>query len=170
MSETRERIAREIRRSPGIHFRGLVRGLDLAPGQVQYHLRRLRATDRVVGEEVGGRTHFFEPDVDPRERRQLATLRRETARDVVAHLAEAGPSSPGTVAGALDIARSTLEFHLDRLVAADLVEKTYDARGHVTLGLRDEERVARCLAAIQPSLPERLTDRFARLVDRLLAE
>ena len=170
MSETRERIADHVRESPGVHFRGLVRALDLAPGQVQYHLRRLREADRVVREEVAGRTHFFDPGYESRERRQIAVLRRETARDVVALLAAREPLAPATVADRLDIARSTLEFHLDRLTAVDLVTKSYDAEGRVTLALADHETVAHLLDALQPSLPERLTDRFTRLVDGLLAD
>ncbi|MGM0397617.1 MAG: winged helix-turn-helix transcriptional regulator, partial [Halobacteriota archaeon] len=38
MVETRTRIAEAVRTQPGIHFNGLVRSLDLATGQVQYHL------------------------------------------------------------------------------------------------------------------------------------
>jgi predicted transcriptional regulator len=170
VSETRERIADHVQRSPGVHFRGLVRALDLAPGQVQYHLRRLRRDDRVVREEVGGRTHFFDPGVDPAERRQIALLRRETARDVVALLADRGPQSPARLADQLGIARSTLEFHVERLIDAGLVGKSYDARGRVTLSLADPAAVGHLLDALQPSLPERLTDRFTRLVDSLLAE
>ena len=170
MSDTRERIAAHVREAPGVHFRGVVRALDLAPGQVQYHLRRLERADRVVETAVRGRTHYFPPEVDPTDRRAIALLRRETARDVVTHLATAGPSSPDEVATALDIARSTLEHHLEGLVAEDLVRKEYDSRGRVTLTVGDEARVARGLSSVRPTLPERLVDRFTRLVDDLLEE
>ena len=86
MSDTRAAIAEHVREHPGIHFNELVRSLDLAPGQVQYHLRRLRSGGRVVGESLYGRTHYYEPGYDPWERRALALLRRETDRDVLAAL------------------------------------------------------------------------------------
>lgn len=170
MTTTRERIAAHVEHSPGIHFRGLARALDIAPGQAQYHLRKLDREGAVVAETVGGRRHLFPPGYDERERLALATLRRETARDVLATLVRNGPSRPGAVADDLAIARSTLEWHLDRLVDASLVAKRRDEGGRVTLVLSDTALVADLLDDVEPTLPERLVDRFTRLVDDLLSD
>ncbi|SHG98615.1 winged helix-turn-helix transcriptional regulator [Halobaculum gomorrense] len=164
---TRERVADYVLAHPGLHFNELVRRLDLAPGQAQYHLRRLVRADRVVDEEVSGRTHYFDPGIDPIERERLALFRRETAREAVVELLD-GPARPDAVAGEVGVARSTLEHHLDGLVDAGVVEKRRDARGRVTLALTDPEATARSLRRIEPSLPDRLLDRFTRLVDALL--
>ncbi|MFC6793858.1 winged helix-turn-helix transcriptional regulator [Halobaculum halobium] len=163
---TRERVADYVFAHPGIHFNELVRRLDLAPGQAQYHLRRLVREDRVVGEEVSGRTHYFDPTVAPIDRRRLALFRRETARDAVVELLDA-PARPDAVADAVGVARST-QWHLDGLVEAGVVEKRRDAHGRVTLALTDPEATAALLQQIEPSLPDRLLDRFTRLVDALL--
>lgn len=170
MSETRARIAEHVRAHPGVHFSGIERALDLAPGQVQYHLRRLREGGSIDAEAVYGRTHYYPSGVDAWDRRALALLRRETARDVVAVLLDGGPARPGAVTASLDIARSTLEWHVDRLVESDLVEKRRDERNRVTLALTREADVVRLLRDADPTLLGRLVDRFARLVDRLLAE
>ncbi|MFW5918782.1 MAG: winged helix-turn-helix transcriptional regulator, partial [Halanaeroarchaeum sp.] len=90
MVETRTRIADAVRSTPGIHFNGLVRSLDLATGQVQYHLKRLLSEETIVKVELYGRTHYFPDTYDDWERRTLALLRRETTRDVVAVLFEMG--------------------------------------------------------------------------------
>ncbi|MFC7098564.1 winged helix-turn-helix transcriptional regulator [Halobaculum marinum] len=164
---TRDRLADYVDAHPGLHFNELVRRLDLAPGQAQYHLRRLARDDRVVGERVSGRTHYFDPGLDPLERRRIALFRRETARDAVVELLD-GPASPAAVADAVGVARSTLEHHLDGLVATGVVEKRRDSGGRVTLALVDPEATARSLARIEPSVPDRLLDRFTRLVDALL--
>lgn len=166
MSATRERIASRVRRDPGIHFNELVRELDLAPGQVQYHLRKLRD---VVADDRYGRTHYFPPGYDAHERAALALLRRETAADVVSVLMDDGPLAAGETADRAGIARSTLSWHLDRLVEADLVAKRYD-RGRVVLSLVDPTGTARLLDRADPTLPGRLVDRFTRLVDSLLEE
>ena len=166
MSETRARIRRRIERDPGIHFRALTRGLELATGQVQYHLGRL---DDIRVERVSGRTHYYPPGYDAWERTGLALLRRETARDVVTALYGAEGARPDDVANRVGIARSTLEHHLDGLVAGDVVEKRRDGT-RVTLSLvRPEETVA-LLGTVEPGLAERLTDRFECLVDSLLDE
>jgi predicted transcriptional regulator len=167
VSETRERIADRVAADPGIHFSELVRELNLAPGQVQYHLRRL---DGVDAADLYGRTHYYPSTVDERDRRVLAALRRETARDALAVLLRRGPTPPAAVADELGVARSTLEWHLDRLVAEDLVRKSRDRRGRVTLVLADPDWIGAHLDAVEPSLPERLVDRFDRLLDGLLPE
>lgn len=165
---TRDRIRRAIETDPGVHFSELTRVLDLAPGQVQYHLRQLRGEDVVVDERYG-RSHCFPPDYDPWERGALALLRRETSADVVAYLLDAGEAAPAEVTEALGIARSTLEYHLDRLCEQGLVEKHHE-RGRVTLVPAAPERTADLLRKADPSMSERLTDRFTRLVDGLLSE
>lgn len=170
MSDTRERVRAAIESDPGVHFRGLVRELDLAPGQVQHHVRRLRRADDVVATDHRGRTHYFTPAYDERERAAIAALRRETARDVVAHLLERGESDPSDVADAVGVARSTLAWHVDALVDADVVEKRRVDGNRVRLTLVDPEATARLLATVDPSLVERLVDRFERLVDGLLEE
>jgi predicted transcriptional regulator len=165
VSGSRERIQRYVAAHPGVHFNRLVRDLDLAAGQVQHHLEKLRRDDAVVAEPLYGRTHYYTPDYGPWERGALAVVRRETARDVLLHLIEHGPSAPGSVASALDVARSTLEWHLEHLTEQGLVEKRRGDDGRVTLALVRPEETVRLLRLIEPSLPERLVDRFTRLVD-----
>lgn len=169
--DARTRIADRIAADPGIHFNALVRALDLAPGQVQYHLRELLSGDRFVAESLYGRTHYYPAGTDPWERRALAALRRETAADVVAALAarDGGSARPAEVVEELGIARSTLEYHLDRLTEVGVVEKRRED-GRVTLALARPAETAELLRAVDPSLPARLADRFERLVDGLLPE
>jgi predicted transcriptional regulator len=168
LTDQRARILDLLNRQPGLHFAALARQLDLATGQAQYHLKRLRRAGRLVTHEHDGRTHYFPPDVDPAERRIVATLRRETARDIVATLVEDGPSRPNAVADRVGIARSTLEWHCDRLMEADLLRKEREERGRVTLALTDERDAVHWLLVVDPSATDRLVDRFTRLVDGLL--
>jgi len=168
VTDQRTRILDLLDRKPGLHFAALARQLDLATGQAQYHLTRLRRGDRLVAHEHDGRTHYFLPDVDPAERRIVATLRRETARDIVADLVEHGPSRPSAVVDRVGIARSTLEWHCDRLTDAALVHKQRDERGRVTLTPTDERDAVHWLLVVDPAATDRLVDRFTRLVDGLL--
>lgn len=170
MSEVRHSIRRRVRLDPGIHFNALVRELDLAAGQTQYHLRRLLRSEEIVADEFYGRTHYYPDDYEPQERGAIALLRRETSRDIVLYLIEHGPARPEEVADGVEIARSTLEWHLSHLVEQDLVDKEYDDRNRVTLHLASPERTGRLLARVSPSVADRLLDRFGRLVDKLLED
>jgi predicted transcriptional regulator len=170
VSDVRAAIGRRVERDPGIHFNELVRELDLATGQTQYHVRRLVRSGELVAERLYGRTHYYPTGFAERERRTLALLRRETARAVVRHLSERGPSRPAAVADDVGVARSTLEWHVSHLAEQSLVEKRYDERGRVCLHLADPERTGRLLSRVTPTAPDRLVDRFVRLVDLLLED
>jgi predicted transcriptional regulator len=168
MTETRTQIAEHIGSHPGIHFNELVRSLDLAPGQAQHHVRRLVGDGTVRRSEFYGRTHYYPPEFDGWERATLALFRRETAREVLGYLLEHGEARPDDVATALDIARSTLEWHLDHLVEQDIVRKERDIRNRVTLVLEHPEQTRDLLVRVSPSMPERFVDRFTRLVDSMV--
>lgn len=170
MVETRTRIADAVRSTPGIHFNGLVRSLDLATGQVQYHLKRLLAEESVVKTELYGRTHYFPDTYDEWERRTLALLRRETTRDVVAVLFEMGSARPNELAETLDLARSTLEWHLDHLIEQDVAVKRYTSRNQVSIELARPEDTIELVRSADPTLLGKMVSRFTRLVDRMLAE
>lgn len=170
MTDTRTRIVTYVGEHPGIHFNELVRRLGLASGQVQHHVRQSLANGTLEAKSLYGRTHYYPPEYDEWERRALALLCRETAGDVVAVILERGEVRPATVAEVLDIARSTLEWHLDRLVEQDIVDKQYNANKHVRLTLSRPAETAYLLREAYPSMPDRMVDRFTRLVDRLLGE
>ncbi len=167
MSETRHRIREHIEANPGIHFNALARQLDLGAGQVQYHVRKLLSTDRIVDEPVYGRTHYYPPTYTPWERTTVALARRETCREVLWYLLAAESARPDEVTEAVGIARSTLQWHLDRLVEADLVEKRHVRGGIVLEPVRPAE-IRRLLEEVTPSAGDRLVDRFVSVVDGAL--
>ena len=164
---TRDRIRDLVAREPGVHFNAVVRRLDITSGQAQYHLHRLRTADAITAESRYGRTHYYTGEFDEWERHAVAVLRRETARDVTTTLLAADSTRPNQVAADLGIARSTLEHHLEHLEAADVVRKERDDSGHVTLHVPRPAETVRLLDLVTPSLPDRLVDRFERLLDSL---
>ncbi len=168
MNETRQHIRTHVYRRPGIHFNRLVRESGYAPGQVQYHLRRLGDTDDVVDGQFYGRTHYYPPEYDDWERGALALLRRETAREITLYVLEEGPARPGEVADALGIARSTLSWQAARLVECEVIEKRRDEHARMQLAPAHPERTGALLSRTAPSFPDRLVDRFVALVDGVL--
>ncbi|AZH25656.1 winged helix-turn-helix transcriptional regulator [Haloplanus aerogenes] len=165
MSDVRRQVREHVRTNPGVHFNELARNLDIATGQAQYHLRRLGRSDEVVAEHIRGRTHYFDPEYDAWERRTLALYRRETARDIITLLLEAGTLSAAAIAERLELARSTVSWHVDTLADADIVDQSYGARGQVEVTLAHPEETIQFLETVTPSLADTLVDRFVRLVD-----
>ena len=173
MTSTNAAVKDCIYRNPGLHFNAIGRHLDIATGQTQYHLRRLTNQEAVQKEAICGRTHYYPPTYSAWERGTIALLRRETTREVVLCLLQTPGMQPAKIASRLDLARSTIEWHLSRLVEYGVVTKTASqngTHGSTTIRLRNEEAVYRLLREIEPRLIDRLVDRFANLADDLLTE
>lgn len=166
--QTRTTIVTHVQEYPGIHFNELVRSLDLASGQVQHHVNRLLETGKLVDEHLYGRTHYYPPSYDDWDRRTLALLRQETARNILISLLAAPGARPNIVAENIGVARSTLEYHCGHLLEQGLIEKRRDEQGCVTLYTTRPEETARLLKEVSPSLSDRFVDRFMRLVDHSL--
>jgi predicted transcriptional regulator len=165
MTTVRREVRRHIQSNPGVHFNELARNLDIATGQAQYHVRRLLDDGSVDSEELRGQTHYFPDGYDQFERRTLALLRRETVRALIVHALDAGEPSAADLAEDLDVARSTVSWHISTLVEAGVAEKTYDAQGRTHIRLTDPEATQTLLQEVKPSLPDKLVDRFTRLID-----
>lgn len=168
MSGVRRRIENYVHSNPGVHFNEIVRNLNLGTGQTQYHLRKLLGSGALVAEHRYGKTHYFDGCHDAWERSALTLLRRETDRAIVTLVLETGHLSPASIAENLDIARSTVEWHLDRLTSENILEKEYDDTGRVSLRVVDPDATRSLLSTIEPGLSDRFLDRFTRLVDDAL--
>jgi len=170
VSDTRSRIRDCISREPGIHFNDITRQLDIATGQTQYHVRKLRRSGKLQKEAIAGRTHYYPPTYSQWERTTIALLRRETTREIVLFLLGHGEVAPAEITERLDLARSTVEWHLSRLVEHDVTRKRETDNSRVVVSLCDETNVYRLLREIEPGLLDRVVDRFSRLTDELLEE
>jgi len=168
VTDQRARITSHVADHPGVHFSALRESLGLATGQTQYHLHRLVRAGDLARVEFYGRTHYYPRDCPSWDRAALALARRETARDALFALLERGPTPPAVIADDIDVARSTLEHHVDHLVAHDVVRKERDSHNRVTLALVRPEETARVLETVAPSVGDRFVDRFLRLVDNVL--
>lgn len=165
MTETRGVVREHVETHPGVYFNELTRDLDIATGQAQYHLRRLLDSGVVDSEAVRGRTHYFPTGYDPWERRTIALLHRETVRSIIVYTLEVSEASATELTEELGVARSTVSWHVSTLVEADIAEKVYDQQGRSHIRLTRPEETRDLLGEVTPSLPERLVDRFTRLVD-----
>ncbi|MUV58056.1 winged helix-turn-helix transcriptional regulator [Halogeometricum sp. CBA1124] len=148
MTDTRTQIRTYVDSHPGVHFNGLVRSLDLAPGQVQHHVRRLVDAERLVREEFYGRTHYYPPGLTEWERATVALYHRDTARAILTRLLDDGEARPAALAEELGVARSTLEWHVGHLEEQGVLQKQRDIRNRVTLVLERPAATAAVLARL----------------------
>jgi len=117
----RHRILSLLEDEPGLHLGALARALDLSESTLRHHLAKLEEADLVVRREADGYTCYFRPGTDPREREALARLRSPTAEAILSALCSGNHDSQRAVARALDLAPSTVSYHVGRLRDAGLL-------------------------------------------------
>lgn len=160
--DMRRRLLEAVRRFPGLHLRELARQLDTSVALVSYHLENLLEAGlvRVEAEERYQRVFAVGDDwaLRPEDRRWLAALRQPKALHVALHMLDVrGPVRHGDLVEALGIGKSTLTFHLKKLQAVGIVEKTPSQQFVLT----DARRLERLLLEHEPT-PD-LLGRFERL-------
>lgn len=158
-----------VTENPGAHFNDIVESVGITPDKLQRVSEQLEIEDTLAIVDLYGKTHYYPPGYDPWEQKLIALCRRETSREILLYLLENGSSSPSEVVDDVGIARGTLEWHVERLIDADVVTKERDSWA-VELAVVDPEAVTRILQEIQPTLPERWLDRTSRLLDHLLED
>lgn len=138
--------------------------MGMATGTLQHHLRVLEDRGLVEVEREGRYTRYFVSlEVDRRDKEMLGVLRQETARRVVLILLEEGVSRLTVLSDRLELAPSTVSFHLGSLEEAGVVEKP--KRG--LYRLVDEARVRDVLVTYRESFTDRAVDRVVSLVTGL---
>lgn len=166
--DVRQRVYDAVRRYPGIHLREIERQIGVSAPLAQYHLKKLVEAGFVDIHEQGGYARHYPTDkgksasVTPADLPIVGLLREEVPLHVVLVLLDKGPMTHTDLVAELQVAKSTLSYHLAKLAEAEVVERAgSDAR----LRLKDRERMYRLLLAYRPT--PSLLDRFAQLWEDL---
>jgi DNA-binding transcriptional ArsR family regulator len=153
-NETREQLYEEIKDDPGIHAHALSEAVDIGWGTTVYHLRRLERNGFVNSEKRGRYRRFFPASgFMERQREVLSVLQNETTEDIAALVREDPGLNQSAICDELDISPSLANWHLNRLIDAELVDRERRGRTvHYTPGEAWEalERAAEVEAAEVP--------------------
>ncbi|EFW92609.1 regulatory protein [Haladaptatus paucihalophilus DX253] len=163
--ESRRVIFGEIRETPGIHFRELLRRHEYAQGTIQYHLRWLEDEGLVESSDDGNFTRYYPAhSFEAADKSTMNALRRTYSRRIIALLASEERLSTAALSERVGKSRSTVSWHLSRLHEEEIVEKERDGRT-VLYSLRDPDQVMRLYATYQASFRDRLLDKVLDLWD-----
>lgn len=151
-----------VRQVPGIHLRGIERATDLPLGQVVYHLDRLQRMGLIASQRDRGFRRFYTTrDVDRGEKRWIAALRHKTPRQIVLELLRRPGQTHKSLRDAVGVAGSTLTFHLQRLVEADVLRRER-AGAAVVYEVANREAVLEVLAQRHDTFADPDVARFVR--------
>lgn len=165
--ETRRKIYELIRKSPGIHFREIERRLNIAIGNLQYHLYYLEKENLIRSERDGEYIRYYPKDcmLDEIDRKIISFLRRRTARRILIYLLTNPNANNKEIAQGIGLSPSTISWHLNKLLEAKIVERKKEGRESF-FRVKDLERVARLLITYKESFLDRLVEGFVEVWER----
>jgi len=157
---TRGRITEYIRANPGTHLRGIVRRMGLSIGVVEYHLHRLLRSGRIASVKYGSKKVYYSSgELPERDASLIAMLRDRVTRQIVLQLITWPGLRFTDILDRVKTSKSTLSFHLSRLVKASILYQEPVGREKF-FWVAEPEHVARTLATFHETFVDDAVDRF----------
>jgi len=136
-NSTRTDIYEFIVANPGIQFRGICTGLDIAIGTAEFHLGVLKKAGLISFFRDGKYKRFFaSKKFSQKEMRLIALLRHETIREIVKTISSEKTVSHCKLASDLAITSQGLTWQMNRLREEGIIQENY-AGLKVTYSLND---------------------------------
>lgn len=128
--EIRREIYNYILQYPGLHLRELSRRLHIPFSTLSYHLRFLEKRE-LIKEKTEGRynRYYITEKIGHREKEMIGILRKDTPRTIILYLLVHIYSSQIEISSSLKKHPTTIEFHLKKLLALDIIEPVQPVDG-----------------------------------------
>lgn len=149
---SRRSIYECVMQHAGAHLRDVARRSGMPLGTALYHLDRLEEAGLVVARRDGRYKRYFTAQgMGRREKEVVSLLRHDVPRRIVYALLSGGPATQRALCETIGVSRSTLSFHVNRLVVAGLVART-EARPEGIYALAEPDLARDLLSRFQGSL------------------
>jgi DNA-binding transcriptional ArsR family regulator len=120
-----------VRAEPGVSTHRLAESVDFGWSTLMYHLRVLERTEKIVSVRDGRYKRFFDRESGKFANGRkfvVAVLKNEATYAIAQHILARPGITQKELSGLLDLAPSSIHWHVERLASADLLEKRRD--GH----------------------------------------
>ncbi|MGC2668558.1 MAG: winged helix-turn-helix transcriptional regulator [Candidatus Nitrosopolaris sp.] len=146
----------QIRDTPGVRYRELMRLTGLSNGVLEYHLRILEKSDRIKVDRLEGkRARYYSIDIPTDESHILGFIRNNVSRQIVTFILQHELCTFDEILEHIKKAPSTSSWHLKRLSKAAIISVTYGKRYQLYQVL-DSKFVEEILYKYEESLENKL--------------
>jgi predicted transcriptional regulator len=126
-NSTQSEVYNFIVANPGIQFRGICAGLDIAIGAAEFHLGVLKKAGLISFVRDGKYKRFFvTKKFSLREMKLISLLRHGTIREILKRIAAETTVSHGKLASQLSITSQGLTWQMSRLRKEGIIQESTD--------------------------------------------
>jgi predicted transcriptional regulator len=140
--DTKRRIIIDfITKNPGIRYRELLRLTGFSNGSLAHHLSVLEETKaiQVCRQKNCKITRYYSVNVSFKELQIIGCIKQQTAQNIIAFILKKNLCTFTEILHCIGKARSTLSWHLKRLVGAGIIQSTprgkYDSYSLINVGI-----------------------------------
>ena len=158
--ESRRMIYDVVSQYPGLHFREIVRRVEMSSSNVEYHLHYLvKEGIATVVDDGNLQRYYVAGKVDHSEKKLLSVLRKEIPRGIVLFLLLNPHADYQDILENFDLSPSQLSYYLKKLMDKEIIKR--EKRGKSTqYVVLNEETVAHVLISYQPTFLDNLVESF----------
>jgi predicted transcriptional regulator len=148
--ETRRKIFDIVSKNPGLHLSKIAEMLSMRVSLVEYHLLYMEKNQVVHPVRKSGYVRYYiKGEVGTEDKKILAVLRQKIPLRILLLLLKHDKSQHKDILKNLDIAPSTLSYHLKKLVKHEIIAvHTYGEERGYSIG--DKEKIVRFLIQYKP--------------------
>jgi predicted transcriptional regulator len=129
--ETRRNIFNLIVKNPGIHFSEIAKILKIRTSLVDYHILYLEKHDLIQSDkETGYKRLYAKGKIGVHEKKYLFLLRQKSILKIILFILKKTSFQHKEILENLDMAPSTLSYHLKKLVKYDIIEENKENKKH----------------------------------------
>ena len=167
--ESRRRIYDFLLANPGVHLRRIGQNLGMSTGMLSYHLGVLERGGLLKSEELGHRKRYFIARAFAEaQRRILGVLREDVPRKIVMDILQYGQRTFADLQTTAGVSKSTLSYHLQKLLAREILVRGKRGRESVFL-IKNMAEVVDILVATRTSFHDDAVHRFVETWGKLRA-
>ena len=164
----RDRIYSTISQNPGLHFREVQRRTNIATGALQYHVDYLKKKNLIREQKEGKFSRFYPVGGEQVNSTIMNLLRQESVRRIVLFLLNRRRATLQSIAAEVQLSPSTTNFHLQKLLAAQIViQKSMNGKTYFLI--KEKEPVLEVLVSYKHTFLDSLVDNFVDIWEKELS-
>ncbi|SPC34899.1 protein of unknown function [Candidatus Nitrosocaldus cavascurensis] len=129
-------VLNTIKNIQGIRYMELKRLTGLSYGTLTYHLTRLEREGSIRAVRSARKSRYYTSDVDDLQADIIECIRNRICKDIISMIVEYGAVTLDGLAKALKKAKTTINYHIERLRARGIIEGKRIGR-YIFYSLRD---------------------------------
>lgn len=161
--EIRKRLIDIIKNKPGIHFREIFREIDIAMGELEYHLHVLEKMEIISKTKTSYYTRYFPSyELGTEDKKIMGLLRQKILREILLFIISNEKPSHKDIAKEFGLLKSTASFHLNKLLINGIIEKEKNGR-KVLYNVKKPQRILRLILLYRKGFGDEIVKRVEGL-------